>query len=722
MAGMVDYEKVREVIVDARISKVLSLRTDSIAMTEALEAIGEFYESNTSTARQSLRHSLEMRTVDCGKRFLHEMEAIKNRLDAVDKFASHLHSSCVSLAGKVEEADRNVKAFMDKANQLESKRGLLLSQSEEVAQFLSRYHMNSSEIRQLQTANLDNSSEARGFFTTFQKLKAAYADCKAITEKQFYGIGFELLDVLGKHKEMALERLFEWLRQRCEGLAENSSTNPSAAINNQDQSSGHQLPAQKILSSQQLQAQNYLYSQLGTAARLLRDVPGYLEQCQDLLIAARRTQLVQRFMAVAVQGYHGTGAKALVDIQQAAAEPVSFLGGLLAWIHMAIAAELEFFASIHGDQSDSDSHTPSSVLAPAPVITAITGGFTMEELLVRAVQGLGRPLRLRILQLLDTHPGQLDTLFALADLLSFYQQTFWRVLAVENAVHSAVKGSLGECQRVLQAQLRRHATAAKNSPAPHSSDLKASLLTRECAQQVKAILKAASFALASSSSASVDSMTVKLPLSITSTDEADTAVATAAVASFQLENVLGELIQPVLQACRSGGQSLQAAETAVYMLNNVNALQAGFAASSASSSGGVKSMLASEADSWAAILVAEETSRILRRSDLDRLVELVDALPSGLQASAQLGLDQDRVETVLRAFYASLFSTVSSQLDRLQDPQLRDVIRGRISAKVSEAYAKIHVIVSDPQHGYSSSSSNILQHDVEGVNMLLGNL
>lgn len=39
-------ERVKEAIVDARINKILALRTDSIAMTEALESIGEFYVSS----------------------------------------------------------------------------------------------------------------------------------------------------------------------------------------------------------------------------------------------------------------------------------------------------------------------------------------------------------------------------------------------------------------------------------------------------------------------------------------------------------------------------------------------------------------------------------------------------------------------------------------------------------------------------------------------------
>lgn len=44
--NILDGDRPKEPVVDARISKILALRTDSIAMTEALDAIGEFYVSS----------------------------------------------------------------------------------------------------------------------------------------------------------------------------------------------------------------------------------------------------------------------------------------------------------------------------------------------------------------------------------------------------------------------------------------------------------------------------------------------------------------------------------------------------------------------------------------------------------------------------------------------------------------------------------------------------
>jgi hypothetical protein len=53
-------------------------------------------------------------------------------------------------------------------------------------------------------------------------------------------------------------------------------------------------------------------------------------------------------------------------------------------------------------------------------------------------------------------------------------------------------------------------------------------------------------------------------LSVVSCDPSD---------SCHIDSVLGGIIQPLLQSCRLGGQALQQAEMAIFMLNNVSVLQ-----------------------------------------------------------------------------------------------------------------------------------------------------
>lgn len=100
-------------------------------------------------------------------------------------------------------------------------------------------------------------------------------------------------------------------------------------------------------------------------------------------------------------------------------------------------------------------------------------------------------------------------------------------------------------------------------------------------------------------------------------------------------------------------------------------------------------LLKSEANTWLQIVVTEEASRTLRRSDIDKLLDLVVLLPEGIVASQQPGLSNDRVGTVMRAFYASLFSTVSPQFDRLVDSELREMAHKQTAEYISKAHAKV---------------------------------
>lgn len=100
-------------------------------------------------------------------------------------------------------------------------------------------------------------------------------------------------------------------------------------------------------------------------------------------------------------------------------------------------------------------------------------------------------------------------------------------------------------------------------------------------------------------------------------------------------------------------------------------------------------ILSNEREIWIQILVIEEMNRTLRRSDMDKLVELAQVIPEGIVASQQPGLVHDRVGTVLRAFYASLISSVTSQFDRLVDSELRESTRRKTSLAIVAAYEKV---------------------------------
>jgi hypothetical protein len=518
-----DGERVKEVIVDSRINKVLAMRTDSVAMLEALDAISEFYVSNTVDARRMLRQDLELQNINLAKKFLAEFESVRTRIDEVESLSNNLEQACDGLAKRVKDADENMKSFMEKASQLENKRNFYETQSREIKSFLSRFQLSNEEIDLLYHANLDRSDSANAFFEVLHRLKAAYGDCKNMVEQHCYSVGFELLEILGQHQDRAYQHLFEWVRGKCEALSENG------AIDDFDTNTKLQI-----------------------AIRFLKKLPIYFDQCQDLLVNSRRTQLVQRFVVALTQGDANTSittagggsvagggkgghhaASRALDLH--AHDAARYVGGMLAWMHQAVASEQEFLEAIFGD-SEAAERTPyprsnaAALSGSNKAVVNVAGsgsggeadgqagspaerdihegegtaeggatdsntstgpggktGLTGPQLLARCLQGLGRPLRVRIVQTLETK-SSLDVLYSLTDLLSFYEATFARITPVENAVHSAVKGCLNECKRMFLAALNKQGQSLLASPVTYPLDLKASVVTRECAVQVKHVV------------------------------------------------------------------------------------------------------------------------------------------------------------------------------------------------------------------------------------------
>lgn len=282
---------------------------------------------------------------------------------------------------------------------------------------------------------------------------------------------------------------------------------------------------------------------LQMAIKALRQLPIYFAQCEDLVVNSRRSQLVQKFIVALTQG--GGSGHIFRAIDLLSHDANRYIGDMLAWMHQVIASEEEFLEAVFGnaaqnsqpsmnDHEDGEKNDDS-----VPMTLSST-----HDLLARCLQGLGRPLRVRIMQTLESN-SSLEMLYLLADLLRFYESTFASIIKVENAVHSAVKGCLLECQRMFSTALKKQAKSLQENPPAYPLDLTASHMTRECGRQIREIMKVSEQAL-----------------SLSNADGGDDEI-------FSLNNVIGGIIQPILQACRVSGQQLGRSDTAVFMLNNV---------------------------------------------------------------------------------------------------------------------------------------------------------
>ncbi len=89
-------------IVDSRIKKVLSMRTDTANMIESLDAIAEFFvEGNSVDSRRSLRPNIEHQNIEIAKKFLIEQEIVKTKLEIVKNNIREVHNTCQAMSNQV---------------------------------------------------------------------------------------------------------------------------------------------------------------------------------------------------------------------------------------------------------------------------------------------------------------------------------------------------------------------------------------------------------------------------------------------------------------------------------------------------------------------------------------------------------------------------------------------------------------------------------------------
>ena len=496
-------------------------------MLESLDAISEFFgkNGNTMEARRALRQDLEFQNIRLAKMYLTEFETLRDCIAAVDEGTIKMENECKEMSMRVEMADENMKMFMQKASILEEQRNLYIQQSKDIESFLVKFQLAPEEVNCIHYAPI-NASNTEAFFSALKRLKLAYNDCKKMTEEHQYSSGFEMLEVLGNHQDVGYQRLFEWVKQKCD-----------------DEDTSHFVDSDDVA--------------LQMAVKYLRDVPAYFSQCQDLIISSRRSLLVRRFITALTQG--GSGSRA---IEMYSHDAVRYVGDMLSWMHQTIASEKEFMTSIFGkvvnhaaDNSDrfqSPKYNLSVNEYDGDEIPYFHNILSISEILASCLEGLGRPLRLRVMQALENCGHNIEMLYTIADLLSFYKSTLSDTLSQENSVYICVYECLNECEKLFGCALDKYSEALVQSTlSALTVDLMSTNATKDSSRLIQDILKVHLSAMSD----------------LSSNEEGG--------AKCYIYNVLGSCIHPILQACRTCGNNVlqQGSDMAIFMLNNVSTIK-----------------------------------------------------------------------------------------------------------------------------------------------------
>ena len=134
-------------VLDKKLKKATSLRTDTPEMLEALSALSSFYigdqnpSGNTLEARRNLRGELEQRGLTLAKSFLAKIGDVKTKLDSASGKLAEVHSTCDVLLESIDSTANATSGFVSAIKASREQRIAATDRVAFVEHFLKRFKL-----------------------------------------------------------------------------------------------------------------------------------------------------------------------------------------------------------------------------------------------------------------------------------------------------------------------------------------------------------------------------------------------------------------------------------------------------------------------------------------------------------------------------------------------------------------------------------------------------
>ncbi|GBG31894.1 Conserved oligomeric Golgi complex subunit 6 [Hondaea fermentalgiana] len=676
-----------------KLKKVQEMRTDTPAMLDALDALAAFFpEENTLEARRNLRADLETRGLELVEKFVAEFEPIQSSIDVLSRSVEDIHLVCDDLVDRLDKCAEETSKFKELTQDLASRRNDAVERSKVMENFLKRFKLTDAQLLALRQGPQGTDGGAL-FFSALEDVQRIRTECQALISSQFQSAGLELFDAMAVFQGQAYEQLFGWVQSQC-GQLDPDFPDPSEALKR------------------------------GIAT--LVEAPAYYDQARNCIAEHRSAAIAARFAAALTQGGAGGAAR---PIELHAHDPLRYVGDMLAWVHQAMAVEKRLVFALFPLNPHPSVEAPPTL---QDMEKAVTGETSLEDSketakvgdsdvegsksaednetkkeatpLERNVatldvifQGVAGPLGGRVRQVLASEPTLL-VVFKMTNLLEFYQGTLENVLASPRALAVETIGGLhAAAQETFFMSVKAQCDKLLAAPPAYPRDLSVALEVSELIRRLSDILAVHDEAL---STAALEAQT-------------------AEERERRFAPVLNAFIGPLMQACRQSASGLDRADAAVYIINNLVAMQSSLTRYDFTVSWVQR--LTAEIGDWTDLLVREQADAILRRSGMADKMELIARADPSQPLAQQPGMTLDALREVLDSFYKSMFSLVMPEFDRLSSPRLRASARNATAGAIAATYEQFYATLQDlSRSGYQPAQlSNILLHDPQQVRQLL---
>jgi hypothetical protein len=706
-----------------KLKKVLETKIDSPELLQSLTTLSSFYSENSLQARRNLRSTIEKRGLSINEEFLRASEAAQKALDAVDQEVSGLAECCDRIAKSLSSCSATTGDIVTATERLKQELETTNQRQEIISNFLHNYQLSPEEVNALREEDLNEN-----FFKALARVQEIHANCKVLLRTHHQRAGLELMDMMAVYQEGAYERLCRWVQAECRSLGDDDTPEVSDLLK--------------------------------VAARSLKERPVLFKYCAEEVANTRHNALFRRFISALTRGGPG-GMPRPIEVH--AHDPLRYVGDMLGWLHQALASERELATALFSSSPDPSGDTTSQrFTADSWKLASKSGRFNQDReegkvdadmtfVLDRIFEGVCRPFKVRVEQVLQSQPGLILS-YKLSNLLEFYSHTISELLGRSAALSVTVKDVKDAAESTFFDVVKARGDKLLRYPALVAVDLSPPAAVAEGVSVFLELIDNYTKMMVPAGGKKPDFQPVITavvdPLIQMCEKSADVYASKSQLPGMRRINSgasdVGRrlTISPSSSRTSSGDTSALGgfipaqgvnALRRIYLVNCLSAIQQPLKSSEVARPC-VRS-LAIAIEGHITALVEEEVSAILERCGLQKKVSyIMDRSAKGEIVLKEEELDVEKplaeveemsptaVSESLRMFLGYLTGSDGAPLpefEQMQVPRLRSEAANQVARALIDAYETIYLAVMDPANQYPDPKS-MLRHTPDQIRTILG--
>ncbi|OCF45140.1 hypothetical protein I317_00942 [Kwoniella heveanensis CBS 569] len=351
---------------------------------------------SAATARKWLKRDVEGTLAGGSQKFLEAFGEVDQKLEVLREYMREMQVRCDQVQAELDQANSGTKYLLERADGLRSQRASAQLRASLITLFLAKFTLSEAELGALGSREV---AVGQSLFSALDRVERIRKDCEVLLggEEGKMQAGLDIMRATSDQMESGYKKIHRWC----------------------------QFEFRQFTREAQLEVSPVMRD----AVKRLRERPPLLKDALQTLTSTRAASILQSFLDALTRG----GPNGLPrPIELHAHDPTRYVGDMLAWVHQATASEHEFLDGLFG------------VREKGRMVGAEREGLqSAEELMVaeamdKHLEGLGRPLKLRIQQTIKSQEGIIMA-YKIANLLQFYLVTMQKTIGEEALLCKTLK-------------------------------------------------------------------------------------------------------------------------------------------------------------------------------------------------------------------------------------------------------------------------------------------